>query len=134
MIAPLMGAHRSSPQHAAEQVRELVSGLPSARARASWMLILQAFVDASGKGDSNVLVIAGYVARADEWAKFSETWKEKLYLPPSSFLNGLLTVAYKPTLRYLSGISSQGRPKNRSAFSRSVQTPSDTTELSRARR
>ncbi|WP_375782995.1 DUF3800 domain-containing protein [Bradyrhizobium sp. Pha-3] len=39
---------------------------------------LQAFVDASGKGDPNVLVVAGYVARAGEWAKFSEAWKEKL--------------------------------------------------------
>ncbi len=42
--------------------------------------MLQAFVDASGKGDPSVLVIAGYVARADEWAKFSEAWKTKLDL------------------------------------------------------
>lgn len=40
--------------------------------------MLQAFVDASGKGDPNVLVVAGYVAQADEWAKFSQAWKEKL--------------------------------------------------------
>ncbi|SDC02216.1 Protein of unknown function [Bradyrhizobium brasilense] len=39
---------------------------------------LQAFVDASGNGDPNVLVIAGYVARASDWAKFSEAWKQKL--------------------------------------------------------
>jgi len=42
------------------------------------MVMLQAFVDASGKGDPNVLVVAGYVAQADEWAKFSQAWKEKL--------------------------------------------------------
>jgi hypothetical protein len=42
------------------------------------MVMLQAFVDASGKGDPNVLVVAGYVARADEWARFSQAWKEKI--------------------------------------------------------
>jgi hypothetical protein len=42
------------------------------------MVMLQAFVDASGKGDPNVLVVAGYVARADEWARFSQAWKEKV--------------------------------------------------------
>jgi hypothetical protein len=42
------------------------------------MVKFQAFVDASGKGDPNVLVVAGYVARADEWARFSQAWKEKV--------------------------------------------------------
>jgi hypothetical protein len=69
-----------TPAEAAEEVRGLVSGLPSARAWSGWMVMLQAFVDASGKGDPNVLTIAGYVARADEWAKFSEAWKAKLDL------------------------------------------------------
>jgi hypothetical protein len=39
--------------------------------------MLQAFVDASGKGDPSALVVAGYVARADEWSKFSDAWKAK---------------------------------------------------------
>lgn len=67
-----------TPAVAAAQVWGLVSGLPAQRAAARWMVMLQAFVDASGKGDPNVLVIAGYVAQADEWAKFSQAWKEKL--------------------------------------------------------
>src|SRR6185437_1310951 len=60
------------------QVWGLVSGIPGQRAASRWMVMLQAFVDASGKGDPNVLVVAGYVAQADEWAKFSQAWKEKL--------------------------------------------------------
>jgi hypothetical protein len=42
------------------------------------MVMLQAFVDASGKGDPSILVVAGYVAQADEWVRFSQAWKEKL--------------------------------------------------------
>ncbi|MGY4253401.1 hypothetical protein ACVI1L_000469 [Bradyrhizobium sp. USDA 4516] len=39
---------------------------------------LQAFVDESGTGNPNALVIAGYVARASEWARFSQAWQGKL--------------------------------------------------------
>jgi hypothetical protein len=40
--------------------------------------VLKAYVDASGKGDPNLLVIAGYIATADTWEKFSEAWKARL--------------------------------------------------------
>jgi Protein of unknown function (DUF3800) len=41
-------------------------------------LVLKAYVDASGKGDPNLLVIAGYIATAATWEKFSEAWKARL--------------------------------------------------------
>ncbi len=40
--------------------------------------MLQAYVDASGKGDSRFLVIAGFIADADVWADFSKEWKIRL--------------------------------------------------------
>jgi hypothetical protein len=40
--------------------------------------MLQAYVDASGKGDPDLLIVAGYIATADVWGKFSEQWQEKL--------------------------------------------------------
>jgi hypothetical protein len=38
----------------------------------------QAYVDASGKGDPNWLIIAGYVAPADVWSEFSGAWQTRL--------------------------------------------------------
>jgi hypothetical protein len=40
--------------------------------------MLQAYVDASGKGDPRFLVIAGYIATSDTWAEFSIEWKCRL--------------------------------------------------------
>lgn len=40
--------------------------------------MLQAFVDASGKGDPHLLVIAGYIATAETWEDFSQAWKKRL--------------------------------------------------------
>jgi hypothetical protein len=40
--------------------------------------MLQAYVDASGKGDLSRLVVAGYVADSEDWAKFSIDWKKRL--------------------------------------------------------
>jgi len=39
---------------------------------------LQAYIDGSGTGSPSGLVLAGYVARASEWARFSQAWREKL--------------------------------------------------------
>jgi len=40
--------------------------------------VLQAYVDGSGTGDPDRLVMAGYVADSEEWAKFSVEWKARL--------------------------------------------------------
>jgi hypothetical protein len=40
--------------------------------------VLQAYVDASGKGDRRFLVIAGYIATAETWDDFSKAWKSRL--------------------------------------------------------
>jgi len=39
---------------------------------------LQAYIDGSGTGNPSGLILAGYVARASEWEKFSRAWREKL--------------------------------------------------------
>jgi hypothetical protein len=38
----------------------------------------KAYVDASGKGDLNLLVIAGYIAPAAIWTEFSKEWQARL--------------------------------------------------------
>jgi hypothetical protein len=39
--------------------------------------MLQAYIDESGTGDPTALILAGYVARADTWKKFSQEWKSR---------------------------------------------------------
>ena len=51
-----------------------------AKARNRGLLMLKAYVDASGSGDPQWFVMAGYVATSEEWAKFSEDWQKKLDL------------------------------------------------------
>lgn len=67
-----------TPDQAAKHIRGLVCGFPGDNARLREFLVLQAYVDASGKGDPNLLVIAGYIATAETWEKFSEAWKARL--------------------------------------------------------
>ena len=40
--------------------------------------MLQAYVDASGKGDPKYLVIAGFIATEETWESFSRAWKSHL--------------------------------------------------------
>jgi Protein of unknown function (DUF3800) len=42
--------------------------------------VLDAYVDASGKGDKERLVIAGYIAPPEAWGEFSAKWQEALSL------------------------------------------------------
>ena len=44
-------------------------------------MVLQAHIDGSQK-DGNVLVLGGYLARADRWAEFSDRWQEILDWSP----------------------------------------------------
>jgi hypothetical protein len=40
--------------------------------------MLQAYIDASAKGDPRLLVLAGFIACAEVWAQFSIEWKKRL--------------------------------------------------------
>ena len=73
-----MSSRGLSPGQAAEQVRALLSGLPREKARRQWMMALQAYVDGSGSGDPQFLILAGYVASSETWQSFSQQWKEQL--------------------------------------------------------
>lgn len=64
--------------NAAERIRALVSGFPGDRGRLRELLMLQAYVDGSGTGDQNLLVIAGFIATSETWAEFSTEWQNKL--------------------------------------------------------
>jgi len=43
---------------------------------------LKGFFDESGKGDPVGFVMAGFIARADEWADFNDEWRAVLDMPP----------------------------------------------------
>ena len=40
--------------------------------------MFQAYIDDSGKGDSQLFVLAGYIATVDRWAAFSDEWQRLL--------------------------------------------------------
>ena len=72
----------------AGRIWALVSGMPSARARQQLFLMVQfqAYIDASGVGDKDALVMAGYIATAETWADFSDEWKRALDKVPLPYL------------------------------------------------
>lgn len=62
----------------AAQIIALVSGFPGEHAWKRQLLMMQAYIDASAKGDPRILVLAGYIAPADLWIEFSYEWKARL--------------------------------------------------------
>lgn len=72
-----------TPERASSYVRARVSGLPAEARRNRLLLMLQAYFDGSGSsGDSPVYVLAGYLARAEDWEKFSDEWQAILDQEP----------------------------------------------------
>jgi hypothetical protein len=63
---------------AALHVWAIVSGLADEQRRKRLLLVLQAFIDDSGNGQPPVLVLAGFVARAESWATFADKWRAAL--------------------------------------------------------
>ena len=59
----------------------LVSGFPGVKRRRRQLLMLQAYIDDSGTGASDIFVLAGYIAPAESWAAFSDEWVELLNAP-----------------------------------------------------
>jgi len=72
MAAPQIGA-----------VRALYAGVPPLLRR-RLILVLQVYADDSGNdGESEVFVLAGFIARAEEWIAFENKWRKALEKPRS---------------------------------------------------
>lgn len=70
-----------TPEESGLQIIGLVCGYPGDRALRRNILMLnafKAFVDGSGSGNPNLLVIAGYIAPAATWLEFSKEWQRRL--------------------------------------------------------
>jgi len=57
-------------------------GLPASALERRTLVALAAFVDDSGRNDPPVFVLAGLMARPDQWARFTDAWNEVLAIPP----------------------------------------------------
>ena len=63
----------------ANRIWQVLSGLPEGERRRRWLLMLQAYVDDSGRlNKSSVCVLGGYIAQAERWAEFSDKWQAVL--------------------------------------------------------
>ena len=62
---------------ASDRVWAQVSGISPSKAGSQLLVILQAFIDDS-LGDDGTFILAGYVASAESWPKFSKAWEEIL--------------------------------------------------------
>ncbi len=58
-------------------------GLASDVARRRLLMSLTVYVDESGNGTPPVFVMAGFIARAEQWEAFNNEWKAVLAEPPS---------------------------------------------------
>lgn len=63
---------------AEEHIWGLVCGFPGDRAGNRQLLMLRAYIDDSGRGNSEVLVLAGYIATVNQWVEFSRQWDRLL--------------------------------------------------------
>ncbi len=57
-------------------------GFPADVARRRLLLPLKAFIDDSGKNDPPVYILAGFIARAEQWGDFNDAWRAALDEPP----------------------------------------------------
>jgi hypothetical protein len=65
------------------QIAPHLCGFPSDIARRRLPMVLKAFIDESGKGDPPIFVMAGFIARAEQWAAFDDIWCAALAEPPA---------------------------------------------------
>lgn len=72
------------------QIWALVSGFPAPARERRLIAMFQAYIDESGNGDDELFVMGGYIAPAENWARFSDEWQEILEMRSSHF----------PTLEY----------------------------------
>lgn len=67
---------------AAQRILALVCGYPRERRLKQPIVILQANIDDSGKGQHPVFVLAGFVASAERWTAFANDWQTCLDANP----------------------------------------------------
>jgi hypothetical protein len=60
----------------------MVAGIPSKERGKRQLLMLQAYVDESVSTDPAIYVMAGLIAPAENWARFSDDWAEILSMKP----------------------------------------------------
>lgn len=65
-----------------EAIWNLVCGFPEPVRSNRWLLMLTAFIDDSNMNQGHVSVLAGWLAPAKVWAKFSDCWKQVLDMKP----------------------------------------------------
>lgn len=70
-------------ERAGAYIRALVSGFAEPKRSNRALLMLQAFIDDSGNGQGSVFVLAGFIAPASVWEKFSDEWEESLGMYPA---------------------------------------------------
>lgn len=63
------------------EVAPHLCGFEANRARRRLLLVLKAFIDESGKTEPPVFVMAGFLARAEQWAAFNDEWRAVLDEP-----------------------------------------------------
>lgn len=72
----------SAPENWLWQLLPGLSGLARPERRRRLILVLETYSDDSGSGDPPVYLLAGFVARAEQWGELSERWVEALRGPP----------------------------------------------------
>lgn len=62
---------------------EFLSGLPMYKRKRRVIVVIQSFLDDSGvKGTHPIFTFAGFIGRAEKWAKFSDEWIRWLHSEP----------------------------------------------------
>ena len=64
--------------HPGDRIWETLSGVPPRVRKRRTIVTLQAYIDDSGRGQDSVFVLAGYLARPEEWVAFSKEWDDAL--------------------------------------------------------
>jgi hypothetical protein len=65
-----------------ERIWAMLSGYAYAARHRRLMVMLQAYVDDSGRGQSPVFVLAGFISSPEKWALFSDEWAAVLAARP----------------------------------------------------
>jgi uncharacterized protein DUF3800 len=66
-------------------IQRLGSGVPTSKKKAWCFVVLQVFIDESGRGQEEepAFILAGYFARVRSWEAFADKWQEVLSEAPS---------------------------------------------------
>src|ERR1017187_8242419 len=88
---------------AGENIRGLVCGFPNGIRQGRCIVVLHGFVDDSrtsdGSGHTNVFVLGGFLATADDWIQFSDEWEDTCDREPKT-LDWHMAEAFRIKGRY----------------------------------